>query len=100
MGNSFRVIHADGAFGGVTPQQSLFVSFYNERLPIPKAIVHELSPEGKLGEEIRGERETRGDVVREVEVGIVLNLDVTKQLLEWLKVKVKEMESLRVKGDQ
>src|SRR5689334_16135095 len=29
--NSFRVIHADGAYGGTSPRLQLFIAFYSER---------------------------------------------------------------------
>ena len=32
----FRVIHADGALGGPTPQGLVHMAFYSERPPIPR----------------------------------------------------------------
>jgi hypothetical protein len=70
----FRVVHVDGAYGGITPRGQLFISLYSERLPIPTAIVHQLNPNGQLGDEILSERETRKGVVREVEIGLQFDI--------------------------
>lgn len=97
--NSFRVIHADGAFGGLSPRGGIHMALYNERLPIPRETVHEVTPEGKLGKEIRPERVAREGIVREVEVGVVMSIDTTRSLIEWLTRKVEEAEKLE-RGDK
>ncbi|MGI0085429.1 MAG: hypothetical protein ACREBQ_10140 [Nitrososphaerales archaeon] len=88
----FRVIHADGVFGGMTPRGSIFLSFFSERFPIPTTIVHEIRSSGELGDEIRSEREGRKSIVREVEVGVQLDLGVAKAFLLWLQQKIEEAE--------
>jgi predicted polyphosphate/ATP-dependent NAD kinase len=94
--NLFRVISADGIFGGLTPRGNLFMSFFSERLPIPERIVHLLTPEGKVGEEVLAERESKDGVIREVEVGVAVDLDTAKALVVWLQDKIKQAEKLRV----
>lgn len=91
--NLFRVIHADGVWGGATPQGRIHVSLFNERTPIPQQTVHEITPEGKLGPEIVGERITKDGIVREVEVEAIMDLDVAKSLAKWLNEKIQIMES-------
>ncbi len=46
----FRVVHVDGAIGGITPTRDVFVSLYNQRIALPQIIEQAISPEGKLGE--------------------------------------------------
>ncbi len=81
--NNFRVIHADGAWGGQTPSGSIAMIFYSERSPMPKRVVHELRPDGKLGPEIS--RDSRKGFVREAEVQIILSPSVAKSLIPWLE---------------
>jgi len=83
-GNLFRVIHADGAVGGITPTGEIFFSLFNQRMPIPKLIVQGFTETGELGPEIMGEREIRDGIIREVEVGVIMNPTVAKQLRDWL----------------
>ena len=90
---SFRVVHSDGVFGGTTPQGDIFVSFYNERFPLPKSLVNEVEPDGTLGPEVRSDRVEEGrNVIRELEVGVHLSVPMAKIVAEWLLKKVAHAE--------
>jgi hypothetical protein len=91
--NFHRVIHADGAWGGITPRGTIILSFWSERPPIPKQIVHQVTPEG-LGEEIKGEREGRDAMIREVEVSVIMDIGAAKAFLAWLQEKVSAAEKI------
>ena len=92
--NSYRVVHVDGAHGGVTPQGAIFASVYSERLPIPESIVHRITDDGRLGDEITSERRTKDGVVREVEVGLEMNLQTAERLHEWLAKRIETLKEL------
>jgi hypothetical protein len=81
-GNFFRVIHVDGAIGGLTPTRDIFMSLYSQRIAIPKIIEQRLSLEGKVGEELK--REGKDGIFRELEVGVVLTPTTARQIAEWL----------------
>jgi hypothetical protein len=98
--SAFRVVHADGMFGGPTPRGDLFIGFFSERFPIPTSTFHEVKPSGEIGEEIRSEREGRQGVVREVEIGIKCNLEVAKAFSLWLQQKVVEIEKLQREAEK
>ena len=89
--NHFRVVHADGVHGGVTPRGYIQMNFYSERSAIPKVSVYAIA-DGKLAEEIREERIQRDGPVREVEVGVVMDLPLAKSFLRWLKEKIDALE--------
>ena len=55
---AFRVIHADGVVGGVTPRLDVHMDFWSERFPIPQQVVHAVNSDGTLGDEIKAERQT------------------------------------------
>ena len=92
--NFFRVIHADGAVGGVTPSGDIFFSLWSQRNPIPKLVVHELGEEGTLGEELLSERETRQGLVREVEIGVGMSPETARGLVEWLTKKLELIQKV------
>jgi hypothetical protein len=93
--SGFRVIHVDGAFGGVSPNaRTMNVAVYSERRPLPRKTIHPISTEGKLGDEIRDRRESRDAFVREVEANLVMDLDTAKALREWLDAHITEMTKL------
>jgi hypothetical protein len=90
--NDFRVIHADGAFGGLTPQGLVFVTLYAERPPIPTRIGYTVAQDGqghiKLGDELKEERVCRDGIVRDLEVGVMMSVAVAESLRDWLSVRI------------
>jgi hypothetical protein len=58
-------------------------------------MVHEWKAPGKMGSEIRSLREGRKGIVREVEVGVRLDLDIAKRFVAWLEEKIDEAEKLQ-----
>jgi hypothetical protein len=96
--NFFRVIHADGAWGGVTPRGTIHMDFYSERSPIPQEMVFRLAgnpgdAERALGEEIKEKRVSKADYIRELEVGVTLDLPAAKALMGWLEQRIKIAEN-------
>ena len=85
----FRVVHADGAFGGPTPSgRQLHFIFYNERPTIPTSVRHELAPEAgglRVGKEIRAERIGKAGFEREVEVDVRMDVEVAANFYRWLR---------------
>jgi hypothetical protein len=100
--NYFRVVHADGAMGGFTPRGHLFVSLYSERAPLPDVTVQAVE-NGQLGQEIVEQRKSTEGILRELEVGVVMDLNVAKSLATWLKERIDIMEQMqsdsRVRGE-
>jgi hypothetical protein len=83
----FRVIHAEGAIGGLTPSREIFFSLFNERGALPQSIEYSISPDGKLGEESR--REGKTGIVRETEIGILITAENAKKLSDFLLEQIK-----------
>ena len=100
--NLFRVVHADGAYGGTSPRLQLFIAFYNERFPIPRVLTYETSPTGAPENEVTELRESKEGIFREVEVGVVLDLNAAKGFAARLNEQVAELEKRReqIVGDQ
>jgi hypothetical protein len=88
----FRVIHADGIIGGPTPQGFLHFSFYSERPPLPRRMVHAVSPIGQLGEVIPEKTVVRDAIMREMDVDVIMRLDVAEQFHQWLGQRIQEMK--------
>jgi hypothetical protein len=91
---SFRVIHVDGVVGGLTPRLDVHMDFWSERFPIPQQVVHRVNADGNLGDEIKPERKTREAIVREVEAGVVMDLDTARAFRDWLNDRIAEIEQV------
>ncbi len=87
--NFFRVVHADGAFGGITPRGYIHFSLFNERGPIPKKTVREIREDGTLSPQTI--KKSKAGVVREIEIDVVLDKDAAVHLHSWLGRKIIEL---------
>lgn len=87
--NFFRVIRADGAIGGITPQGNVHMALFSERAAIPQKIVFGVDAAGRLGEELG--REGKNGIVREMEVDVVLDKSAAISLIKWLGEKIQTL---------
>jgi len=91
--NQFRVIHADGIHGGVSPNGCFIqMAFFSERAPIPKRETFNLGAD-KLGDKIATEQ--RDAVVREVEVELLMNIGTAKSICKWINEKITQIEDIQ-----
>lgn len=97
--NYFRTIHADGAIGGLTPRGELFLSLYSERPPLPDVVVQAIE-NGQLGKEIIEQRKGIEGILREIEVGVVMDLNVAKAVVTWLQERIKVADEMMRLGSQ
>ena len=93
ISHSFRSIHVDGAFGGITPQGIINVSFFCERGPIPKSSEYEVLEGGKLGKLIQNAPESKTGILREFEMGVYMSVPVAKALIALLSTKIFDLEN-------
>lgn len=93
-GSNFRVVHADGAMSNGTPRGNLFLVFYSERLPLPDLQTFKINEEGRVvGEVIEKRKVNSNGIMREVEVGIMLDMDVAKGMVVSLSQLIRQLES-------
>lgn len=84
----YRVIHADGAWGGLTAQLGLHVAFYSEFRQPPESITYTVTNNAPA-EKARTGREA---IVRHIEAEVAFNLQTALSLRDWLNTKLKEAE--------
>lgn len=94
--NHFRVVHADGVFGGVTNKGLIWATFWSERGAIPTQSVYKVTPEGKLDEDLT-KRVVRDAIIREAEVSLMLDLGLARSLRGWLDEKITAIEAVHEK---
>ncbi len=90
----YRDIHVDGALGGLTPQGLIHMAVFSERFPIPQLTTQSLIG-GALGQEIKEERVSREGIIREVEAGFYMSLDIAASLAAWLTQKIEEAKKVQ-----
>jgi hypothetical protein len=92
--NLFRVIRADGAFGGLAPNGVVHMALYSERQPIPTKVVHTVISNTQLGPEIQEKRQGRKAIVREVEVDVTMDVGQAIVLRDWLTDKINQYQQI------
>lgn len=83
---NYRTFHVDGAFGGITPNGKIYTELYIQRYPTPKIVTHEIKNNLVVGDEIK--REGKEGIVREIEAGMIMDVEVAKVLRDWLTKKI------------
>ncbi|WFU68584.1 hypothetical protein [Bradyrhizobium sp. CB2312] len=86
--NFYRVVRGDGVFGGLNPNGTIHLGVYSERVPYPQQILHDVE-NGQLQPEDVSRRVGRGaNVLREMEVGISMDVAQAIVLRNWLDEKL------------
>lgn len=82
--DDFRTVYGSGVYGGFTPAGKLNMYVYTERIPVPKRIdlkvdIESQSVVGEAG------REGKSGLVREVQFGVLFDVDTARSMVDWLK---------------
>lgn len=98
-GGYYRAIHADGAWGAVSSASNIHLAFYNERPPIPNAVIQDLGPDGNwIHESLRVDPpQTEPSISRQFEVDVILSLEAAKVVREVLQNFIELAEKMRPK---
>ena len=93
----FRVVHADGAYGGISSRGYLQFALYNERAAIPRVSEREVkvSEDGSISAGPERTTESREGLVREVEVEVMMDYRTALEFFEWFKQKIEIMQKMR-----
>jgi hypothetical protein len=101
--SDYRIIPANGAWGGVTPRGDFTLDFFVEHNPTPDYVVHEIKPAGGLGVEVEREAGGKEDsylITRELVGGVLLSLGEAKSLANFILEKCAEFEQEKKKKEE
>ena len=80
--NACRVVHADGAYGGVTPTLDIYMALYSQHNATPEGTTLRFDHAAKTArEEIH---KPRHQWVREIESEVIMSRDTARSLRDWL----------------
>lgn len=95
--NDFKTSLATGVYGGVTGNGLINVNFFTDRAVIPDFQEVEIDDKGRTTGLPKDTRDS--DAVREVQSGIMMDVNTAKVVVAWLDSKIEEHERL-VKGQK
>jgi hypothetical protein len=88
----FKISLATGVYGGIATNGLINVNFFNERAVLPDSQTIEIDENGKtIGKEID---ERDGDITRELQSGILIDINAAKVVINWLQGKIDEHEKV------
>lgn len=92
--DSYRTYYADGFFGGLTPAGKIHIEPYIDKAPTPKSI--DFAVQGNhLGDEVS--RDAIKGISREIEAGMIFDINVAESLIVWLQQKVQQLKQQQQK---
>lgn len=94
--NDFRTVFASGVIGGVTAQGKISMNVYLDRPPIPVRSVLKPAEEVKPGVKVAVKEdpvEGKSGIIREIQCGILMDLETAQSLKTWLDEKIEFIQS-------
>jgi hypothetical protein len=91
----FRTIQADGAWGRISPANSIHLSLFNDCGPLPAVAHHKIGADGKLSGGMSLSIQPGTDLIRQVEVDVVLSLESAKAVRDTLENFIKILEDMK-----
>jgi hypothetical protein len=90
----YRTVHVDGFWGGATPRGGLAISFFNERLPIPKVAKRTVISRSDNGIELGPEVpvESLDGAVRQIDATLAMDVRVAQELYQFLGLQLENLE--------
>ena len=92
--NFFRVIHADGVHGGVTPRGLIHMAFFSERSPLPQRTSLPFNKADGTASGMEVTEVSREGVVREVEADVLMTLETAEAFHNWLSAKIDTLKRM------
>ena len=93
-GQFFRVVHADGVIGSVTPTGHIHMAIFSERPAIPRRHVLAVDENGQPTVLIPNETVSRDSIVREMDVDVHMSLQTAISMRQWLDQRIEDMSRL------
>ena len=95
-----RVVEVDGVYGGITPQGLIEMTLFSERFPTPSEVDYDITPDGKMGDEIKGSRVAPVGFERELEVRAMIRPATAKAIIAWLQNGLEKLGHIREQKDK
>jgi hypothetical protein len=86
-----RTLHADGAWAAVTPHAEIQASFFTNLRRMPVSVTHGVGEDDTLGPAMQ---EEASDLIREVDVTVVMNIVTAKSVIDLLSRMISQAEPI------
>lgn len=87
-----RVIHVDGAWGGIGPGRMINMALFSERQPTPNWVDLDFVSSGEIAEE--SGRDVPSGMTREIEANLVFSVATALKLRDWINARISDIEKI------
>ena len=96
--SDYKLVYANGVYGGITTRGELLCNFFFESLSIPEEEEAEVMDDGKVKMK---EKEPEEVILinRDLKVGILLSPEQALTIANWMLEKIKSFESQRTREE-
>jgi hypothetical protein len=96
----YKVVASNGVWVAITPRGDVRLEFFVESPDVPERVVHNIEPSGEVGKVVRREPTHDLDVIRSVQVGVLMSLKELQGLADLLNRQLKTWrEAFEKKGE-
>ena len=94
QGAGYRLVHATGARGAMTPSGDILFELFTEFAVPPSEEIRRINPNGTLGElESAPPKKETVEIIRQLQIGVVVSPSDAESIGKWLLRKVEEAKS-------
>ncbi len=91
--NDFKTIFSTGMYGGITINGLINVNFCVDRTAIPTKTESAVDLNTNTLKEEK--KESRDGIVKEVQIGVLMDVNMAKHTVAWLQQQIKQLEDLQ-----
>ena len=89
--DDYRIVPANGAWGGVSPRGDLLMHLFVEHSQVPREEIQIVKEDGSLAPLKKTTKEI--EVMRTMQIGVVLNVEQAVSIAKWMLEKVEKYKS-------
>ena len=94
--DDYKIVYANGIYGGPTPRGEFKFDLFHEYGPAPESELHYVKEDGSVGGKVESEASVEeAIVIRERKIGVVMELRHAKNIASWMLTKIQEIEERR-----
>ena len=93
LDKDYRIVAANGVWGGITTRGQIHLDFFVEKQAIPDSVVNQVKEDGVIGEIISIRPQKK--IVRRMQVGVILSEHEAGNLAEFLKSRLEELQKIK-----
>ena len=91
---NYNLVYVNGVYGGITPKGEIFCNFFYEHGVMPKEQIFEITEDGKMGQEVKGDEEQL-IIDRDLKAGLIFKPADAELIAKWILDNVGKLRGVK-----